>query len=163
IGMLGPKMLLPDGTIGQSCFRFPSVWNLFCRALALDQFFKGSRLWGGFLMTDFYYDRVMDVEGLTGWFWMVRREALNRVGLLDERFFMYGEDIDWSRRFHEAGWRVVFYPEAEAVHYCEGSSSSEPIRFYVEKHRANMQYCQTYHSKFTVFGFWLTMWLQELI
>jgi|SRR2546427_5199039 len=61
IGMLGPKMFLPEGTIGQSCLRFPSVWNWFCRALALDRLFKGSRLLGGFLMTDFCYDRVMDV------------------------------------------------------------------------------------------------------
>ena len=163
IGMLGPKMLLKDGSIGQSCRRFPSVWNLFCRALALDRLFKGSGFSGGFLMTDFLSDRVMDVNVLTGWFWMVRREALDHVGLLDERFFMYGEDIDWSKRFHGAGWRVVFYPEAEAVHYCGASSSNAPTRFYVEMNRAHMQYCQRYHSKFAVFGFWLTTWLHEII
>ena len=163
IGMLGPKMLLPQGTIGQSCFRFPSVWNWFCRALALDRLFRGSRLLGGFLMTDFGYDRVTDVDVLTGWFWMLRREALNHVGLLDECFFMYGEDIDWSRRFHKAGWRVVFYPEAEAVHYCAASSSNAPTRFYVEMNRANMQYFQRYHSRFGVFGFWFTTWLHQVI
>lgn len=163
IGMLGPKMLLPDGAIGQSCMRFPSLWNWFCRAMALDSLFGGSSLFGGFLMTDFRYDKVSDVDVLTGWFWMVRREALTQVGPLDERFFMYGEDIDWSKRFHQAGWRVVFYPEAEAVHYCAASSSKAPARFYVEMNRANMQYCQRYHNGFAVAGFWLTTWLHEVI
>jgi hypothetical protein len=163
IGMLGPKMLLPDGTIGQSCMRFPSLWNWFCRALALDQLFSRSRMFGGFLMTDFLYDRVMDVNVLTGWFWMVRKEALDQVGLLDERFFMYGEDIDWSKRFHEAGWRVVFYPDAEAVHYCGASSSKAPTRFYIEMNRANMQYCRQHHSRFAVLWFWLATCLHEVV
>lgn len=161
IGMLGPKMFLKDGSIGQSCMGLPSVWNWFCRAFALDRLFKGSKVFGGFLMTHFQYDRVMDVDVLTGWFWMVRREALDRVGLLDERFFMYGEDIDWSKRFHDAGWRVVFYPEAEAIHYCGASSSNAPTRFYVEMSRANMQYFKRHHAKLTVFGFWLMMWFHE--
>lgn len=163
IGMLGPKMVLPDGSIGQSCMRFPTVWNWFCRALALDSMFKGSSVFGDFLMTGFKYDRVADVDALSGWFWMVRREAMEQVGLLDERFFMYGEDIDWPKRFHQAGWRVVFYPGAEAVHYCAASSSQEPARFYLEMNRANIQYCQRYHNWFAVVVFWFTMWLHEVI
>jgi GT2 family glycosyltransferase len=163
VGMLGPKMILSDGAIGPSCMRFPSVWNIFCRALALDRLFKGSEVFGGFLMQDFKYDRITDVDVLTGWFWMVRREALVQVGLLDERFFMYGEDIDWSKRFHEAGWKVVFYPEAEAVHYCGASSSNAPTRFYVEMNRANMQYYRQHHSNIAVLGFWLATLLHEAL
>src|ERR1039458_1167353 len=67
IGVLGPKMRLADGTIGDSCMRFPTVWNWFCRALALDTLFKPWGLFGGFLMTDFRYDRIQDVDVLTGW------------------------------------------------------------------------------------------------
>jgi GT2 family glycosyltransferase len=163
IGMLGPKMVLPDGSVGQSCMRFPTVWNWLCRALALDTVFKGSKMFGDFLMSDFKYDRITDVEALTGWFWMVRREAIDQVGLLDERFFMYGEDIDWPKRFHQGGWRVVFYPEAEAFHHCAASSSSAPTRFYIEMNRANMQYFRRHHNRLAVVGFWLAILVHELV
>ncbi|MDM7998332.1 MAG: glycosyltransferase family 2 protein [Acidobacteriota bacterium] len=163
IGVLGPLMRLADGSIGDSCMRFPSVSNWFCRALALDTIFKRWRVFGGFLMTDFRYDRTHDVDVLTGWFWMVRREALQKTGLLDERFFMYGEDIEWCKRFRDAGWRVVFFPEAEAVHYCGKSSAKAPTRFYVEMQRANMQYFAKYHSRAARFGFWVASVLHELV
>ncbi len=65
-------------------------------------------------------------------FWFVRRKAMDEVGLLDEDFFFYGEDIDWCRRFRDAGWEVVFYPEAETIHFGGASSGNAPVRFYLE-------------------------------
>lgn len=130
IGIIGPRMQCPpDGAIGRSYMRFPGVWNWFCRALALDSLFRGSALFGGFMMTDFDNTRTADVDVLNGWFWMARREAVDQVGLLDERFFMYGEDIDWCKRFHQCGWRVVYFAGAEALHYGGASSSAAPVRF----------------------------------
>ena len=79
-------------------------------------------------------------------FWMVRRDALNTVGLLDERFFMYAEDMDWCKRFRIEKWDIIFCPLAQAIHYGGVSSSAEPLRFYMEKERANMQYWDKYHS-----------------
>jgi GT2 family glycosyltransferase len=146
VGLLGPRMLSPDGKTARSCMRFPTLWNSLCRALALDTLFSKSRWFGGFLMRDFEHDRTADVEVLNGWFWSVRREALERVGLLDERFFIYGEDIDWCRRFQQAGWRVVFYPHATALHYGGASSSNAPVRFSIEMERANLQYWKKHHG-----------------
>ncbi|MGH9512767.1 MAG: glycosyltransferase family 2 protein [Terriglobales bacterium] len=163
IGMLGPKMILPDGSIGQSCMRFPTPWNWFCRALALDSLFKGSKIFGDFMMSGFAYDRTEDVEVLTGWFWMIRRRAMEEVGLLEEQFFMYGEDIDWPKRFHTHGWRVVFYPEAQAIHHCAGSSSSAPTRFYVEMYRADMDYFRKHHGPLAVAAFWMTTWIHQVV
>ena len=163
IGMLGPKMRLPDGTIGQSCMGLPTVWNSFCRAFALDTLPVGKKLFGGYLRTDFDYDRTEDVDVLTGWFWIVTREALNQVGNLDERYFMYGEDIDWCKRFHQAGWRVVFYQDVEAIHHTAASSRLAPFRFYIEMHRANLQYFEKHHSRLGRAGFWLVSLLHEVI
>lgn len=163
VGMVGPKMRLRDGTIGRSCMGFPTVWNWFCRALALDALFRTSRLFGSYLRTDFDYASTEDVDVLTGWFWVVRREAMEQVGPLDDRYFFYGEDIDWSKRFHQSGWRVVFCADAEAIHYCGASSAKAPTHFYVEMHRANLQFCKKFYPRYEQAGFWLTMCLQEAI
>jgi GT2 family glycosyltransferase len=163
IGVLGPKMIMPDGSVGASCMHFPTVGNWFWRALALDVVFKHSTRFGAYLMTYFRYDRTADVEVLTGWFWLVRREAMDEVGLLDERFFMYGEDIEWCKRFRDAGWRVVFYPGTSAVHQCGASSSRAPTRFYIEMRKANLQYCQYHHGRLAFVGYWITSCLHEVV
>ena len=151
IGLLGPGMLYTDGRVHRSGMRFPTLWNLLLRALFLDVLLKRSSFFGGYLMKDFQFDRTTDIEVLNGWFWMARREALNKAGLLDERFFMYAEDVDWCKQFHLAGWRVVFYPEARALHYGGASAANAPSRFNVEMQRANLKYWKKYHGRVSLF------------
>lgn len=146
VGMVGPKMLLPDGRVARSTMRFPTVWNQFCRAIGLDVAFKKSRVFGGYLMSDFDHQTTTPVDVLNGWFVVVSRTALDRVGLLDPQFFMYGEDVDWCYRFVEAGQRVVFFAEADAIHYGGASSSNAPLRFYLEQCYANWQYWRKHHG-----------------
>lgn len=146
VGMAGPQLLDWDGKPGRSTMKFPTLWNLFCRAVALDRIFSKSRAFGGFLMSDFHPDKPEDVDVLNGWFWMVRREALEEVGVLDRRLFMYGDDLDWSHRFHQAGWRVVLFPGAQARHYGGGTTGRAPVRFLMERERANLQYWQKFHG-----------------
>jgi GT2 family glycosyltransferase len=162
IGVLGPKMRSPDGGIGASVMRLPTVWNTLCCALGLHSVFPRSGLFGGFMMNGYAYDAVDKVEVLTGWFWMIPRKALQMVGLLDEDFFMYGEDIDWCHRFREAGWQVVFYSDAEALHYGAASSGNAPTRFYVEMRRANLQYFHKHHGRLAVLGYLFAIWIHEL-
>jgi len=146
VAMLGPKMLDRDLRVRRSTMRFPTVWNSMCRAMGLDRVFRRSRIFGGQMAADFDHHDTRDVEVLNGWFLMVRRSALETVGLLDERFFMYGEDIDWSYRFHRAAQRIVFFSEAEAIHYGGASSANSPVRFQIEMYRANCQYWEKHHG-----------------
>jgi len=146
VGMVGPKMLGADGKPWRSTLRFPTVWNQFCRAVGLDNVFKRSRLFGGYLMCDFDHQTTAAVEVLIGWFVLVRRSALERVGPLDPQFFIYGEDVDWCYRFHLAGEETVFFADAEAIHYGGASSSNAPLRFYLEQCYANWQYWRKYHG-----------------
>ena len=148
VGMVGPTMLAPNGEVARSTMRFPTVWNQFCRALGLDVMFKKSQWFGGLLMSDFDHRTTATVEVLNGWFVVVRRSAMERVGLLDPQFFMYGEDLDWCYRFHRAGEKIVFFAGAEAVHYGGASSSNAPLRFYLEMCRANWQYWQKHYGWF---------------
>ena len=146
VGMVGPRIIGGDGIFQHSCRGFPSLWNMFCRALALDVFFPRVRLFGGYLL----HFRDQDAAGpspiLSGCFWLLRRKALARVGLLDEDFFMYGEDMDWCRRFWSGGWRLEFVPRASAIHYGGASSANAPVRFFIEKQRADLHYWKKHHG-----------------
>jgi GT2 family glycosyltransferase len=155
VGMVGPRIIGRDGKLQRSCRGFPGVWNMFCRALALDSFFPRSRWLSGFLLSHWPQDCLRQVDMLTGCFWLVRRQALAQVGLLDERFFMYGEDMDWCKRFWLKGWQLIFIPSAVAIHYGGASSSNAPVRFYIERHRADLQYWEKHHSRPAVFCFFL--------
>jgi GT2 family glycosyltransferase len=163
VGLLGPRMLGPDKTVRRSTMRFPTPWNSFCRALALDSLFKRSKLFGGFLMADFKHDRTTDVDILNGWFWAVKRDALNHVGGLDDHLFMYGDDLDWSYRFHRAGYRNVYCSTAEAIHFGGGTTAKAPVYFYIERQRANIQFWRKYHSPVAVGFYLLTVLLNEVV
>lgn len=140
IGVLGPRIIDIKGNTQRSTMEFPTLWNTFCRALALDSIFPNSRLFGGYLMRCFDKDLLQDTEIINGCFWMIRSNALMSTGLLDESFFIYGEDMDWCKRFKENGWRVVYFPEAKALHYGGASSANAPIRFFIEQEKANAHY-----------------------
>jgi GT2 family glycosyltransferase len=147
VAIAGPQMRGADGSVRRSSMRHPSLLNALARAFAIDNLGFVSRRIGGQMMTDFSHREIVDVDILNGWFWFIRRQALNEVGLLDERFFMYGEDMDWCYRFRKAGWRLVFNPAVNALHYGGGSSRAAPLRFYVEMHRANLQYWIKHHGR----------------
>lgn len=146
-GMAGPRILNPDRTLQRSCRHFPTIWNNLCQALSLNHLFPKSRFFSGAFMNYWNHDSIRSVDVLGGCFWMVRRKSLNEVGLLDENFFIYGEDLDWCRRFHQVGWDVVFYPRAEAIHIGGASSNNAPIRFYLEMQKADLQYWRKHHGR----------------
>lgn len=163
IGLVGPRILAPEGKAQRSCMGFPSIWNNLCRALCLDVVFRQSRLFGGLMQAFTSHDAVRNVDVINGCFWMVRREALSKVGLLDERFFMYAEDIDWCKRFHVSGWGVVLLQATEVFHYGGGSSSNSPIRFYIEMQKANLQYWEKYHRRASQSAYRLILWLHQIL
>ena len=163
VGMLGPRIVGRDGLTQRSCMRIPTLWNQLCRTLSLDSLAKRSRLFGGFLMKDFPHDKLRDVDIINGCFWMVRRTALNNVGNLDPRFWMYADDLDWCRRFHLSGWRIVFFPRAQVVHYGGGSSQQAPVALYVEMQRANLQYWRKYHGAASYCFYWGLLYLAHIL
>lgn len=159
VGMAGPAMLTPCGAVGPSCMRRPTLRIWLVQALGLSSVFSGTSL---------HIDKAgavgsYDVNVLNGWFWMVRRSALERVGFLDEDFFMYGEDIDWCHRFWALGWRVVYFPDAVAVHYGGASSSRAPVSNYIEMQRANIQYWKRYHNSVSQGVYVAIIFLHQLL
>lgn len=163
IGIVGPKILNPDLTLQPSAYGFPTPWNSLTHALGLHKIFPQLKLFRGPYRKYWPYDTVRNVDVLSACFWVVRREALDQVGLLDKDFFMYKEDFDLCRRFGEAGWYVVYFPEAQAVHYGGGSSSNAPANFTIEGPRAQIQYWKKHHGKAGAFYISLMIFIYHML
>lgn len=152
IGIIGPKILNEDLSHQSSCRHFPTIWNNFCYATGLASAFKQSEFFCGEHMFYFHGDRLLDVDVLVGCFLVVRRDALDKFGMLDEDFFIYAEDVDWCTRCWKAGWRVTFFPGAEAIHCIGASSKKDPVRFALAQQRSILQYWKKHHTKDVIFG-----------
>jgi GT2 family glycosyltransferase len=128
VGACGPKLLNADGTVQKSVRQFPTFRavlyaHTICRLIGL--FRHQHRKW---MMKDFSYDRQTDVDQIMGAAMMVRRSVIDKVGGMDENFFMYFEEIDLCYRIKQAGWRIVFLPDAVITHLGGRSSSQVPLR-----------------------------------
>ena len=120
---LGPRLLNGDGTPQTSCFAFTTVRDILFEQLGLTALFPGSSFFNRRGLGGFDRASVRAVDWVSGACLMARRAVLERVGLLDEGFFMYGEELDWCVRMKRAGMQVAFYPGARVVHYGRASSS----------------------------------------
>ncbi len=125
VGVVSCKLVMADGSLDLACRRsFPSLWDGFCRASGLSALFPGSSLFARYNLTYLDENETYEVDSVVGAFMFIRRQALDEVGLLDEKFFMYGEDLDWCYRFEHAGWKVVYHPAATVLHL-KGRSSDQ--------------------------------------
>lgn len=145
IGVLGPRMLNPDGSLQLSCRRFPTFSTaLFNRYSLLTRLWPRNRFSASYLMTDWDHASISDVDWLSGAAMMLRRAALERVGLFDERYFFAIEDVDLCRRMHDGGFRVVYFPHAEVTHRIGVSSRTVPARVILARHAGMWRYYRRY-------------------
>ena len=145
-GIAAPKVLNDDLTFQANCRHFPSLWRSFCETVGLAKFFPRNVFFSGEEMWHFNHETEQPVDVLKGCFLIVRRTALKQFGLLDESFFIYGEDLDWCKRCRDAGWQVRFFPQARAIHHHGASSQREPVRFAVERERSVTKYWAKHHA-----------------
>lgn len=116
VGIAGPRLYNPDGSVQESCYRFHTILTPIYRRLMLGKIGFGKKHLDSFLMKDANLSEPSDVDWLLGAFLFVRREALTEVGLFDERFFLYFEDTDWCRRFWNSRWHVRYVPHVRMLH-----------------------------------------------
>ncbi len=154
IGLAGPRLLNGNGNYQTSCREMPRLGNQLARALFINTSLADR---------NYKSDSSAEVELLAGSFWVARREAVAQVGLLDERFFFYAEDIDWCKRFHQAGWSVCFHPHARAVHFGNASSDTAPDRFNLELQRASLQLWQKYNGRLGTAAYLLICILRHVL
>jgi GT2 family glycosyltransferase len=147
VGVVGPGLRYPDGTLQSSRRRYPSLGTAFFESTLLHQWFPNSRVVRRYYLADYPANQVQPVDWLVGAALMIRGEAWQRVGPLDEGFFMYFEELDWCRRCRAAGWEIHYLPTAQILHY-EGKSSEQvltarTIRF----QRSKLRYYRKYHGQ----------------
>lgn len=117
VGMVSPHVELSSGKIDPACHRgFPTPWNAFCYYAGLERLGILRPFLGGYHQTWKSLAEIHDIDACTGAAMLIRRTAMDEVGLLDERFFMYGEDLDWCFRFKENDWRVIYFPHLTVIH-----------------------------------------------
>lgn len=129
VGASTCKLILSDGSIDPACHRgFPTLWVAFTYVMKLERLFPKTRLFGEYHQGYKDFSTVHDVDCISGAFFLVRHEVIKTVGLLDEDYFMYGEDIDWAYRIRGHGWRITYNPTATILHKKKQSGRANVLR-----------------------------------
>ena len=156
IGVVGPKLLFPDGSFQHSAFSFPSLAMIFLDFFPLHHRLSNSRVNGRYPRRLYEMGEPFPIDHPLGAALMVRRQVIDEVGLLDEDFFMYCEEIDWCMRIKNAGWQIVCWPQAEIVHYVGQSTAQFREEMHVALHKSRRRlYEKHYGSGFRRAAHWL--------
>jgi N-acetylglucosaminyl-diphospho-decaprenol L-rhamnosyltransferase len=152
-GVVGPRLVLADGSLDKACRRsFPTPTRSFYRLSGLGVLFPRSRRFGAYNLTYLDSNQEAEVDSVVGAFMLLRAQAIVDAGLLDEAFFMYGEDLDWCFRIKQAGWQVRYHPDCTFLHY-KRASSRQSRKAQVEFYRAMLLFYQKHYAAVT--PFWL--------
>lgn len=122
------RVELPSGQLDADCRRhFPTPWRAFCHFSRLSKIFKGSKLFDQYYFGYLSDKKEHELDACVGAFMFIRNSTIKKVGLFDEDFFFYGEDLDWCWRFREAGYKITYYPATKIIHYKGASSGIKKI------------------------------------
>jgi len=148
VGIAGCKVVNRDGTLQLACRRsIPTPRVAFFRLSGLSLLFPNSQAMAEYNMTYNSPEQTHEVDAVSGAFLVIRRKVVEDVGLLDERFFMYGEELDWCLRAKRAGWRVMYHPDARIVHYKGESTKYNSRRAALEFYRAMYLFYRKHFAK----------------
>ncbi|HET7037022.1 MAG TPA: glycosyltransferase family 2 protein [Thermomicrobiaceae bacterium] len=159
-GVVGPRLTLPDGRLDLACRRsFPTPASAFWKLTGLARLFPNSPRFARYNLTFLDPGQVAAVDAVVGACMLVRLSAVDDAGLLDEAFFMYGEDLDWAFRIKEQGWQVYYNPAARALHFKGATSSKRSYRLIIAFYHAMYLFHRKHYAART---FVLVNWLIAL-
>jgi len=140
--VVGCRVMNSPDQVEMTCFRFPDLLSIFFSSAGLQRLFKNSRLFGRERMLWWQRDTFRKVDVVSGMYMLVRKEAIDQVGMMDESFFFYYEETDWCYRFAKSGWKALFNPEATITHIGGGGQSSAKVRSktFVQRQKSCMIY-----------------------
>ncbi len=157
VGIVGPKILNPDGSLQYSCRTFPNPVAALFRNTPLGKLFPHNRYTREYLMTDWDHNSVREVDWVSGSAMLVRKSVYDQLGGFDEQFFMYCEDMDLCYRAWQAGYKVVYYPEAVIIHAIGRSTDLVANRMIRTFHLSMYRYYKKHYARRTPF------WIRPLV
>jgi GT2 family glycosyltransferase len=146
-GIVGCRLLDHNRQIIHSCRTFPTAWDYLFDSLFLTRLFPKSRLFGRFYLTNTIFTEPSVVDMVQGSFFLFRRQVVDDIGSLDERFFMYAEERDYCYRAKKAGWKVFYHPEAEMIHIGGVSTGQKSSEMFIEQQKSTF----LFHDKHDAF------------
>lgn len=161
VAVVGPRLLNTDGSLQLSCYRFPSPMRSIYENLLLTAMLPNHPIVGDYRA--WRADAERDVDFVIGACMMVRKSAIDQVGLFDESFFLYAEETDWCRRFRDAGWTVTFTPAAHVTHWNGESGKQQAERVFNEFRWAAERYIRKYHGVAGLVVFRLSMMVGAVV
>jgi GT2 family glycosyltransferase len=148
VGVVGPQLLNPDGSVQSSRRRFPTLMTGLFESTWLQPLAPRDVL-RRYYVLDQPDDAIQEVDWLFGACFLVRRTVIQQVGALDEDFFMYSEEMDWCYRIRQAGWKVVYLPEAQVIHYGGKSSDQVAAQRHIYFQTSKVRYFRKHHGALT--------------
>jgi GT2 family glycosyltransferase len=142
--VVGPRLRYPDGRLQRSVRGFPTLWRLATEFFYLRKLAPGTEALNAFYGGGFDHATVREAEVLMGAVWLVRRTAIDEVGPADDAFFLFSEETDWAYRFHQAGWKLLFYPDAGATHVYAASHKG---LLFVENLRGQLRFLRKHRGE----------------
>ena len=147
-GVLGPKVVDPEGSLQYSCRRYPTLWTgLFNRYSILSRLFPENRFTSQYLMRDFDHNEIRQVDWLSGCCLMVSKNTFENSHGFDENYFLFNEDVDLCRTIKQAGKEVIYFPEATIIHQVSTSNSKTTARVIIQRHLGMMHYFKKHHGQ----------------
>lgn len=157
VGAVGPRLLLSNGRLDLACRRsFPTPEVALYRLTGLSRLFPRSPRFGRYNLAYLPIDAVAEVDSVVGACMLVRGEILVKVGLLDEAFFMYGEDLDWALRIKRFGWKIIYNGQVVVYHHKRASSSQRSVESLIAFYRAMLIFFEKHYAPQTT---WTLRWL----
>jgi len=147
IGIIGPRIENPNGSLQFSARRFPTLGAGLFRRTPLGKLFPNNRFVKSYIMADWKHDDIRDVDWVSGAALVARKKMIDEIGPLDPGFFMYCEDVDWAYRAKQRGWRVIYCPMAKVKHRIGSSSDQAPIRMIYQFHRSMFRFFVKHYAK----------------
>lgn len=181
VGVATCRVEFPSGELDVDCRRhFPTPWRSFCHFSGLSKVFAGSKIFDQYNYGYLPEDKEHEIDACVGAFMIIPKGAIEKVGMFDEEYFFYGEDLDWCWRFREAGYKIIFTPITKIIHYKGASSGIKKSSQEVTKATTNSKkmvmrqsvramrifYKKYFEKKYPFFVNWLmysAMWLLEKI